>query len=256
MTLIGEEKYYQYGPDKLKYFQAGSGKVVLFLHGGGVQASSYRGIFNYLSQKYLVFAPDLPCFGKSSVPATVWGYDDYANFLIKFICFLKVKKIAVIGHSLGGGIGLSLATKSKKVSHLVLIDSAGSKIKYSKAKFLYKFFVEKTVRDILKYKNAPVLFSLIKDFLGNLFSRFYKGKQIYKIMTSLLGTDFSEFDKIRIPTLILWGKQDEIFPPSVAKTFQQKIKKSELRFVDGNHDWCLYHPEKFFNIADNWLNQQ
>src|SRR3989338_3441985 len=110
-----QEKIFQYNKISIKYFQKGAGQVILFLHGGGVRALTCLKILNPLSENYNVIAPDIPCFGESSVPDEIWGLEEYADFFDKFIDFLGINDIIVIGHSLGGGIALNLATKNRSV---------------------------------------------------------------------------------------------------------------------------------------------
>jgi len=57
----------------------------LLLHGGGVCASTYTKNIELLAKKYQVIAPDIPCFGESSVPSEVWGFEEFANLFSHFI---------------------------------------------------------------------------------------------------------------------------------------------------------------------------
>lgn len=247
--MLYEEKFFEDGHDKLRYFLVGSGNAILFLHGGGVNALTYKNVLGLLSRKYLVIAPDLPCFGKSTCPNNT---TEYLDILEKFITFLNFEKIAIIGHSLGGVVALHLSLNDKNPL-LVVVDSAGFSQKVSKAKFLYKFFIEKTIRDIFLYRNLFMLLRIAKDFFKNLLTKVFEWKLTVKIMEKFLTTDFTEFNKINAKTLILWGKQDEIFSKDIAEIFHQKIKGSELKFETGNHDWCLFNSEKFSNIIIDWL---
>lgn len=245
-----EEKYFENEHGKLRYFQAGSGKAILFLHGGGVKAKTYKKFLDLLSKNYLVIAPDLPCFGKSTCPNSV---ADYSKILEKFIQSLNFGKIAIIGHSLGGVVALQLSAGNINIPLLILVDSAGLSRNFSKIKFLYIYFIEKTIRDIFKYKNLKTFLLIVQDFFENIFKRFHECNFTIKVIKKFLLTDFSDFQNVNSKTLILWGEQDEIFPKNIAENFHQKIKNSELKIVDGNHDWCLFNSEKFSKITIDWL---
>lgn len=248
--MLYEEKYFESGNDKLRYFQIGFGNAILFLHGSGINALTYKNSLNLLSKKYQIIAPDLPCFGKSTCPNNA---SEYFKILEKFIIFLNFEKIAIIGHSLGGLMALHLSTNIKNNLLLILVDSIGISQKISKAKFLYKFFIEKTIRDILLHRNLLVFLRIAKDFLKNLFINFFEWKQKGKIIEEFLTSDFTDFSAVKAKTLILWGEQDEVFPKDIAENFHKKIKGSELKFETGNHNWCLFNSEKFSNVVIDWL---
>ena len=64
--------------------------AILLLHGWGSNSDLFRGIINHLSSNYTVYALDMPGFGKTAEPKTVWCVDDYVDFIIKFIvCLLS-----------------------------------------------------------------------------------------------------------------------------------------------------------------------
>ena len=250
MTMQYTEKYFEDGHDKLRYFQIGSGNAILFLHGGGVNALTYKKVLDLLSKNYLVIAPDLPCFGKSTCPSNI---PDYSKILKKFITSLNFGKIAIVGHSFGGAAALQLSADDKNIQLMVLTDSAGLSQHFSKFRFLYVYFVEKTIRDIFKYRNPKTFLLIVRDFFENIFKRFSEWKFTISVVKRFLLTDFPDFHNVSAKTLILWGEQDEIFPKIFAEKFHRNIENSELKLVDGNHDWCLFNPEKFSNIIIDWL---
>jgi len=60
-------------------------------------------------------------------------------------------------------------------------------------------------------------------------------------------------DNIKVPTSIIWGKFDNIFPVQIAEKLNRSIKNSELITVDENHDWVLYDENKFINLLNKAL---
>lgn len=248
-----QEGVFQYKGVSLAYFQGGLGKSVLFLHGGGVRALTYRRFLRALLKKYRVIAPDLPCFGASSTPKETWGLDNYAECLDKFIGHLGLQEVIVIGHSMGGGVALNLATISDRVKGLVLVDSVGKSNGYSNNKFRYKFYIEKTILNLTHLGSLPMFLITIRDFSGNKLKRIFQWPHIIKTMEKCLFANFTEFPKVRIPTLILWGDKDEIFSVESASFFHKNISASTLKLVQGNHDWCLFKPDALANLIDQWI---
>lgn len=242
-----EEKCFN---NKLRYLEAGSGNAILFLHGAGVKAFTYERFLESLAKKYLVIAPDLPCFGKSYCPKNI---SEYVEVLEDFLDSLDVSEIAVIGHSFGGVMALELASR-RNIPFLILADSAGIAREFT-AEFLYKFFIGKIIRDVFLYNDFGIIFKRGKDFFINGFKRLFKLKRVIGMVKHFVANDFSEFDKISAKTLILWGEKDEIFPKYDGEKMHDIIRDSELKLVKGNHDWPLFEGENFSRVVIDWLKK-
>jgi len=111
-------------PASLLYFtQSGDGNPVIFLH--GFLESSTMWEYLDLSQlnRHCIFV-DLPGHGNSKllneVPPSI---ERLADELLEIIDALQLKSYAVVGHSMGGYVGLQLMKKDKRVQHLVLLNS-------------------------------------------------------------------------------------------------------------------------------------
>lgn len=106
--------------------RTGSGPQVLVLHGWADRGASWYAYAEALAANYEVIVPDLPGFGGTEAPKTVWGLDDYSQFVAAFIAKLKLNPRAVVGHSNGGAIAIhGLAQGIFRADKLVLLASAG-----------------------------------------------------------------------------------------------------------------------------------
>jgi len=251
-----KEKFFQSSGVKLRYVQSGKGKPILFLHGAAVSSQTYKENLELLSQKYFVIAPDLPCFGKSSVPREVWDFTDFAKFLDKFVSSLKLNNITLIGNSFGGGAALNLAARNRKISKLILISSAGIPPDYSKLRLYYLALIKKPIVGLFVFRKVRACFRILRDFLLNILHHFSQLPLILKSINKSVYQEYFAFEKINIPTLILWSKKDEIFSQKMAQLFHQKIKNSQLKWVAGNHDWCLSEPQEFFDLVSGFVESR
>ncbi len=247
MKLKYKENFFENKDVKMRYFLIGKGKPLLFLHGGGVDALTYQKSLELLSKNYQVIAPDLPCFGGSSVPKELWGFSEFSDFFSKFISHLKLKEITLVGHSFGGGIALRLALKSKKVSKLILVDSMGIRFQDSLLKII-PLMSRKTAREFLILENKSASKVIVKSFFSGVFKNRSSLSRIYSILEKTIKQDFDLFNKIKQPTVILWGDKDEVIPFKLGEEMKKKIKNSKLICVKGNHDWCILKPEKFVDL--------
>ena len=246
-------KYYQNNGVYINYFVTGKGDPVLFLQGGATNVLAYKEFLELLARNYMVIGADVPCFGKASVPKTIWNFTDFGNYFEGFIDSLSFKNITVIGHSFGGGIGIRLAAKSDKVKELILVDSAGLSRGKSFALFYYSFFVTKNLAALVTYRKFSKVLALVKYFFKNISRHPFEQVQVLRIMESSLLQKNLPYGQLRTKTLILWGNKDEIFSIEDAKELQRKISNSTLQIVEGNHDWCIFYPKKFYSLVREFI---
>lgn len=247
-------KKYKDNGISISYFIIGKGQTILFLHGGGVDILAYKELMMTLAKKYQVIGVDIPCFGNSGVPDTLWSLSDYGEYFRKFLQIVSTNKVTVIGHSLGAGIGVYLASSNEKVNNLVLVDSAGLGKSINLLSFYYTFFIIKTLNGIFKYGQLGKFILLGERFLLNVVRHPFQQLKVFQIMNNALSKQDLPTNKIKANTLILWGNKDEIFPLSDAEEFHKQIHNSKLKIVDGNHDWCLFYPMKFNSLIEDFLS--
>lgn len=66
-----------------------------------------------------------------------------------------------------------------------------------------------------------------------------------------------ELNRISIPVLLIWGKNDNVTPPFVAEEFKKLLPNSELHFIDHcGHAPMMEVPEEFNKILLNFLQRQ
>jgi len=64
----------------------------------------------------------------------------------------------------------------------------------------------------------------------------------------------NDLPEMKIPTCLIWGKQDNVTPPEVAEEFNKLLPNSELFWIDKcGHAPMMEHPEQFNEIVDGWF---
>ena len=91
------------------YKQQGNGPALVFLHGFCESHEIWAETVTELSSFYKVITPDLPGFGKSAILKTPFSIKEVGHTVIEFIQTLGIRKLALIGHSLGGYVALAIA---------------------------------------------------------------------------------------------------------------------------------------------------
>ncbi|CCQ95222.1 Alpha/beta hydrolase fold protein [[Clostridium] ultunense Esp] len=222
---------------EINYICEGEGEDVLVLHGWGANINTVLSIVNLLKPYFKVYAIDLPGFGESEIPKEVFGSEDYARIVKKFLDIMEIKKTILIGHSFGGKLSIILGSEYPEiVDKIVLINSAGL-IPKRGLKYYLKVYTFKILRFI--YKS---FFFWISD--DEKMEKFYKkfGSTDYKeadgIMRKILVRVVNENLKpilkdIQSPTLLIWGDRDMATPLYMGKTMEKEIPDSGLVVLEG-----------------------
>jgi pimeloyl-ACP methyl ester carboxylesterase len=122
----GTERYVTVNGVDIRYAVRGSGYPVLLLHGFCEFLETWDFNLRPLGEHYQVYAMDLPGHGLSDKPYLDYSISFFTEFVVGFMQALGIERAAVVGHSFGGAISISLATSfPKKVDSLVLESSFG-----------------------------------------------------------------------------------------------------------------------------------
>ena len=104
------------GADTLSYFDVGKGKPTLFfIHGSYIDKNYWKNQFSFFSKKYRVIALDLAGHGNSTHNRTDWSIQNFGSDINQIIKKLALKKVIIIGHSVGADIMLEASNKKNKV---------------------------------------------------------------------------------------------------------------------------------------------
>ncbi|MFH1643226.1 MAG: alpha/beta hydrolase [Patescibacteria group bacterium] len=240
---------------------SGQGDPILILHGWGSYSWSWVKIQNILAENgFKVFVPDLPGFGESDAPTSVWGVDDYSEFISALVKELNISQFFLLGHSFGGRISIKFVNKyTEKVKSLILVGSAGLKSKIDpKTRIIYK------ISSFGKKVFSKKVFRSLKKFAQNIFHFVLRHRDYVKasgimreIIKKVLDEDLlSELSKIKIKTLLVWGVKDKLVPIEDAYIFHKEISNSELKiFPNVGHSPHKEIQEEFSQTIIDFLKR-
>ena len=201
----------------IHYKCAGEGFPVILVHGGGNDWHEWYKNIPYLSEHFRVYAPDMPGYGISQFPDFPVSPSWFAGMLNGFMEALGIDNAHVIGHSMGGLASLHLSLSyPEKVNRLVLIDSAG-------------------FGEIEKRANRRIaVIRRIKRLIGKEKSlRYMDGTEDEWYITERM-------PELNVPTVIIWGEQDNCFPLSIAEKAKNAIQGAELFVLPR----CRHAPQR------------
>jgi pimeloyl-ACP methyl ester carboxylesterase len=210
-----------YKKSKISYTDSGEGKAIVFLHGFLENKKMWQDYVTFLEGKYRVITIDLLGHGKSECLGYVHSMEENANVVHEVLEHLHIQKAIIVGHSMGGYVGLAFAELyPNEIQKLVLLNSTSKED--STEKKLNRTRAIKAVK-----QNYVTFVSLA---IANLFSennRIRLSKEIEKVKTEALKTPLQgivaslEGMKIRkdresilqanlFPTLLILGKKDPV----------------------------------------------
>jgi len=239
---------------EFRYLEAGEGPVLVLLHGLFGALSNFGPLFDHFSGKYRVVVPMLPLY---TLPMLSTNVDNLAKFLYRFIKHKRFKEVNLIGNSLGGHVALVYCSRyPERVRSLALTGSSGL---YENA--FGGGFPRREDKDFIR-KKVAVTFHDPKHATDELVAECYetindKSKliRILSLAKSAIRHNMAgELPKLKMPVLLIWGKQDTITPPHVAEEFHTLIPHSELHWIDQcGHAAMMEHPEEFNAVLEKWL---
>jgi pimeloyl-ACP methyl ester carboxylesterase len=231
----------------IKYYQTADfdkDDAVVFLHGWGSEAMHFQKI---LARCKSAVAVDLPGFGKSEVPSTVWALDDYVDFVKEFLEKLAIKNPIIAGHSFGGSIGIKYCTAKNDAKKLILIGSAGIRRKTLKKYGL--FIVSKIFGFIFSLPGIRVLKGGLRGWLYKLIGAedYIQAGPLAETFRKIVSEDLrDDMRKIHVPTVLIWGADDKDTPIEDGKLMEQLIRNSQLYIIpDAGHYVFLDNEQKF-----------
>jgi pimeloyl-ACP methyl ester carboxylesterase len=221
------------------YLEGGSGKPVVFVHGLGGQSQDWAPLLpDVVRAGFHVYALDLPGFGETAKPRErTYSVGEQTAFVRSFLEALRLERVALVGVSMGGWISASVAIGApERVERLVLIDSAGFPFKPS---FDTALFAPKTPAQVdallaLLMPRPESLPTFVKEDVVRQDSQ--RGWVIERALSSMgSGVDLVDgrFSSLKMPLLLVWGRQDLITPLSLGEAMHRAVPDSVLEIFGG-----------------------
>lgn len=249
------EKDLQLNGLRLHYEETGpdTGAPVVLMHGWGCTHSTVRSIAAQLEGYMHVYSLDLPGFGKSDEPDSIWGTREYADFIHTAVKALDIEHPSLIGHSFGGRVGI-LYSSLYDTDRLVLVDAAGVKPrrKLTKAStwlYYWKVYRYKTIKFLLPRLFGKKGRQWLQQYSSKAGSADYRNSspRMKAVMSRCVNEDLCHvMPSIKAPTLLIWGENDTATPLSDAIIMEKLIPDcGKVAFPGCGHYSFLDNPFGF-----------
>lgn len=240
--------------EKFRYVEEGTGEPLVLLHGLFGALSNFSGLIEYFRHHNRVIVPLLPLLDMDILHTSVGGLAKYVH---RFFETMQLTGIHLLGNSLGGHVALVHTLKTpERVKSLILTGSSGlfengMGDSYPK-RGDYEYIKNKTA--LTFYDPAMATKELVDEVFSITSSRLKVIKIIALAKSAIRNNLGEELNQIKMPTLLIWGKNDTITPPFVAEEFKKLIPNSELHFIDKcGHAPMMEVPEEFNKILHTFL---
>ncbi|OAN46347.1 alpha/beta hydrolase [Chloroflexus islandicus] len=264
---------------RLRVLSAGQGPAVLLLHGFVVSADDWIPTIQTLAAAgYHAIAPDALGFGASDKPGgSVYTLRRYADLNAGVLTAFGVAQAAVVGHSMGGKHALATTIlHPQRVERLVIADSEGFMQlplfmrKGGSLPFLgeaitalssFPFVVKMQLRAAFANPDRYITPELVARGQKTLsdpairrtmvsLSRFYDAND-------LRGSGlWPRLTEITQPTLIIWGKEDHLFPVSCAYEAQRALPRARLEIIPNcGHFPMIEAADRFHQLVLEFLQE-
>lgn len=247
------------------YREAGSrdSPAIVLLHGFPTSSHMYRNLISALADRFYLVAPDYPGYGNSSMPSVnefEYSFDNLAGVTDKFIQALGLEKYSLYLFDYGAPVGFRIAAKHpEKVESLIIQN--GNAYEEGLREFWDPFRAywkdrspenEAGMRKLLtfdstkwQYTNgfrntevvSPDTWNMDVYFLNRPGNDLIQLELFYSYGTNPpLYPKWQEyFREYQPPTLIVWGKNDFIFPAEGAYPYKRDLKDVDFYLLDTGH---------------------
>ena len=259
-----QQQYVSVGGHKTRYLECGgSGDFLVFLHGLGASADRWEFVAPLFGKHFRVIIPDLIGFGYSDKPAVDYTMEFFSDFLGSFLDELGIRKAHIVGSSLGGQISVEFtADNNTRVKKLVLVSPSGTMRTATPALDSYTMAAlypnVKSARRAFAAMDAfpkRIPNHIIEDFVSRM--KLPNAKMAY--MSTLLGLNNSadvrsRLDRIRVPTMLIWGDMDPVIPQNYSREFVSAIENCVYRRMPkSGHTPYVDNPDGFYRHVKGFL---
>lgn len=242
----------------MHYIEEGEGEPILFLHGNPTSSYLWRNIIPYLKPYARCIAPDLIGMGKSDKPELNYTFFDHYKYLEEFVNKMKLKKITLVIHDWGSGLGFNYAMKNEgNIKGIAFMEALIKPFNWKDIKMLHRIMFKLFRTPIIGWKILTLFNFFIKVLLPQMVVRKLtrKEKEYYQAPYKTL--------KSRKPVRF-WakevpfnGKPRDTY--EMMSSYSKKLQKSELpkilfyahpgAIINASYvEWCRENLKKLTTV--------
>jgi pimeloyl-ACP methyl ester carboxylesterase len=258
---------------RLHYVVEGRGPAVILVHGLGGFAETWRHNIGALARRATVFAFDLPGFGASAKPYARYRLSNFAGALRGFMDSLGLAQASIVGHSLGGAVGVTYAlTHPSRVERLALVGAVVPGCGY-RPSWPFRLVALRGLGEVLSCAGCARLYKIaltrcfhvpdrreIDFFVDYCYAArtttaaraaYLATLRGLRIDLEVHGHDYRRaLATLDLPVLAIHGRQDRVVPAKHCAEIARVLRHATVRSVDA----CGHFPQiEHAQAVNGWL---
>lgn len=242
---------------ELHYVEAGNGAPVLLIHGGHGSWTHWIANIEAMARSRRVIALDMPGFGGSYRPQPDYTIEQYVDVLLEAMDVLGIDDTAIAGFSFGCVVAAAATRRSRRLTHLVMVNAPGIGPASPDAAALMKALTELSLRRGLKTGAIESLkriqlfdhARIDDDTVSRMLANVRLTKFVSRDLSSVARTQ-DWLAEIPQPTLILIGREDihrRFGLADALKAIARHAPHAQIHLVEHAAHWLQYDRPDFFN---------
>jgi pimeloyl-ACP methyl ester carboxylesterase len=258
--IEAREETIDVGGTKVHTLVGGRGDPLLVLHGAGGNRG-WRRWMAAVAERHTIYAPTHPGFGRSDAADWMEGVDDLARFYLWFLDVIGLRRVHLLGHSIGGWTAAEMATMHPgAIDRLVLVAPAGLKPEQGEILDIFYYppaeLLEHTVHDPAAIPEWAELFGgapTAEELDIATRNREMAARLTWK--PYMFNPRLARFlPRVTAPALIVWGRQDRVVPAVCGEQYRRLLPNATLRVLeDCGHLPPIERPEDFAGLVTEFL---
>jgi 3-oxoadipate enol-lactonase len=255
---------------ELNFKVTGQGEALVFIHGHPFDHTMWYPQTPVLSNHYKVITPDLRGYGASSLPKGKPTFADYAADIIALMDHLKIDKFHIAGLSMGGQLMMEVfrQTPERVLSMIFAATFASQDTPASKKARMegadrleaegMEGYANENIAKMIKAEHVTSMPDVSAHVMKMMEATSPKAAAAAMRARSNRPDYLKEvFPSIKIPTLVIVGKQDQFTPVAMAEEMHRHLANSKLVIIDNaGHMPNLEWPDEFNKAVIDFLNSQ
>ena len=241
---------------RIRLMRGGAGVPLVVLH--GASGAHWLPFMQQLAQKFDVIAPEHPGFGESDTPDWLDTIHDLAYFYLDLLDELQLERVHLVGLSLGGWIAAELAVRStQRLASLTLAGAAGLYVAGAEQIDAFLRSDEQRLRDFF-YDPKKADAMIARALRPELEDVTLKNRTTVAKLTWQPRSHDPHLAKwlhrIDVPTLLVWGDHDRMFPLPHALAYQKAIAGARLVTIPKcGHVPQIEQPDAFVAALESFI---
>jgi 3-oxoadipate enol-lactonase len=240
------------GSPRLAVATAGRGALILFLHGIGGNRNHWQHQLAFFSrQGFTAAAWDARGYGDSDDYEGALRFDDFTSDLLRTVEFLGAPSVHLVGLSMGGRIARNFALAYPQRVRTLTLANTSPGFDALSADEVLKFVTERESRSaestvrLLGSRARPGAHAALLASFHALRNDSYR-----KTLEASVAQDRdAPLEKLAVPTLVITGDEDRVYPPQLAERMARRIPGAKLVVLEGcGHLSNLEQPERFNEV--------